>query len=1007
MKTDHKHTHREPDGAMLPYRDDQARPALTIDRRAFLKLAGFTFTGAVLSGCQPAKVEKAIPLLIKPEEITPGLSYWYATTCAGCSAGCGVLSKNRDGRPIKLEGNPDHPISRGGLCAVGQASLLSLYDSQRLQHPIRDGAETTWEIVDNAITARLEAIKKTEGAVRVLTGTISSPTTRRSIENFLGSFKDGKHVMYDPLSSSAILDAHERTHGIRVLPRFHFEQAEVIAGFDADFLGTWISPVEFTSGYRAGRSLDGVPPKFSYHIQFESHLSLTGSNADKRMRVAPGDIHQMLGRLASYIEAKTGSAKIIEAESFDSTYIALMGSLADRLYIARGRSLVVCGVNNIETQSLVNYINHLLGNYGATINLEQQSNQRMGSDGELSDLLDELHGGKVAALFIQGVNPLYDLPGGDALAQVIKQVQLVVSFAERVDETASIAHFVCPEPHALESWNDAEPIAGVMSVTQPAIQPLAKTRSFIESLTAWSGAKMSAYDLIRLEWEKTVYPRQKSEKDFQKFWDKAVENGFVEIDRLPVRRVTLNTGVVAKTGVKKPVLSAGEYSLVVYPTVAMLDGRHAHNPWLQELPDPVSKIVWDNYAGLSPETAGRLSVAEGDVLDITSTGPKKVTLRLPAHIEQGQDDAVISIALGYGRKGTDRFTNIGPKWIEAQPTVAPGGLVGENAAVFLELSERTISYGGKSVTVAKTGERRSLASSQRYDSLKEPGNLADAKLEPRSIIQEATLAAYAANPSAGSFPKSDMETMWKQSYGFTVHHWGMAIDLTACTGCSACVVGCMAENNIPVVGKDEVGRRRDLNWIHIDRYYSEDENEATAAHQPMLCQHCADAPCETVCPVLATVHSDEGLNQQIYNRCVGTRYCANNCPYKVRHFNWFEYSHGDDMMRMVLNPDVVVRERGVMEKCSMCIQRIEEGKIIAKKEGRAIRDGEIKPACQQSCPAKAIVFGDLNDPKSEISKRIKDPRFYHALEEVGTRPAVGYMTLVRNREDKQGEPERV
>lgn len=973
--------------------DQPEPPELTWSRRDFLRLAGFTFAGGMLAGCQPAKVEKAIPFLIKPEEITPGLATWYSTTCSGCSAGCGIAAKNRDGRPIKLEGNPDHPISHGGLCAVGQASLLGLYDSQRLGQPLLDGRSATWEEVDGIISEQLDRIKKEGGTVRLLTGTITSPTTRSLIRRFLGGFKNAKHIQYDAISSSAILDAHEKTHGGRILPHYRFENADVLVSFDADFLGTWISPVEFTVAYQSRRSLQGNPPSFSYHAHIESRVSLTGSNADERFARSPAHMREMIRQLAMAIAAKANVN--LPADSAD----AVVKKLTDRLWAARGKSLVVCGLNDVDAQVQVNFINYALGNYGKTVDIERPSFQKQGNDSELKALLDELKAGSVSALIVQGCNPVYDLPNGPEILDALKRIPLVVSMTERVDETAQSARIVCPEPHGLEAWSDGEPIAGTLTMTQPLIQPFGSTRSFTENMAAWMGQKSNAYDLIRREWEGTQFKRQTKERSFQAFWDNAVRNGFAEVQsvRPPVTSFNLDE---VRSSVRKSPEDSGELSLVLYSTVAMLDGRHAHNPWLQELPDPVTKIVWDNYASFSRVTAQRLSLSEGDVVRIEANGQ---TLELPAHIQPGQDERTVAIALGYGRKGTDRFTKIGPQWLEAKPTVPAGELVGKNAAQFLTWERGRIRYDVANVRVTKTGRRHPLASTQDHHSLHVPDHLAPKDGKRRPVVQETTFAAYAEDPSSGSFHKHEIVSMWGNPHKYPGHHWGMAIDLSACTGCSACVVSCVAENNIPVVGKDEVARSRELTWIRIDRYYDESDGGFSVAHQPMMCHHCDNAPCETVCPVLATVHSEEGLNQQVYNRCVGTRYCSNNCPYKVRRFNWFQYEHGDERHKLVLNPDITVRDRGVMEKCTFCVQRIQEAKITARNNGVPLKDGDVQPACAQSCPAKAIVFGDMNDPNSELVKRMNDPRYFRVLDEIGIRPSVGYMTLVRNRDTGKGE----
>jgi molybdopterin-containing oxidoreductase family iron-sulfur binding subunit len=778
-----------------------------------------------------------------------------------------------------------------------------------------------------------------------------------------------------------------------LLPHYKFEQAEVIVSFDADFLGTWISPVEFTAAYQSGRKLDEKQPTCSYHVQFESRVSLTGSNADKRVRFSPEEIRKAIQQMASLIAEKAGatsvpSSSIGEADSF-------IKELAGKLWNARGKSLVVSGVNDVFAQTQVNYINHLLGNYGTTADIEYPSNQKQGNDAELQTFLDEMKNGLVAALFMQGVNPVYDLPVGFQFAEWMKKLELSVNFTNQLDETESYSQIVCTEPHSLESWSDAEPIAGTFTVTQPVIKPFGDVRTFAESLSVWMGEKKSALELIKGEWESSVYRLQVTGYGFQEFWDKAVYDGFVKVETPFTKRDFVGRDFISPQHGR---IENSPYRLVLYPKTAMLDGRHAHNPWLQELPDPVTKIVWDNYASVSSATASKLGITEGDVVRVDVNGN---SIELPAHIQPGQHDAVIAIALGYGRKGTDRFTKIGPQWFEAKPTVEEGGLVGKNVAPFIKLENGSLAYDVQVANISKTGTTHTLACTQEHHSLHVPKHLDPGHGERRPIVQETTFAAFIKDAKAGSFPDHELITMWtSEDHKYAGHYWGMSIDLSKCTGCSACVVSCQAENNIPLVGKDEVFRNREMTWIRVDRYYDESENgDVTVQHQPMMCQHCGNAPCETVCPVLATVHSDEGLNQQVYNRCVGTRYCSNNCPYKVRRFNWFDYEHGDSMQKLVLNPDIAVRERGIMEKCSLCVQRIQEAKIQAKKEGRKVRDGEIQPACAQSCPAKAIVFGDMNDPKSELVKQMNNPRHYRVLEEIGVRPSVGYMTLVHNREE--------
>ncbi len=899
-------------------------------RRGFLKAAGFAFAGAALTGCSRAPAEKAMPYLVAPEDAIAGRAQYYASTCAGCTANCGLLVKVRDGRPIKLEGNSGQPVSQGATCAAGQASILGLYDSLRLNQPLAGGKPATWDAVDGAIRGRLHP----DTVVRYLSGTVTSPTRQSLIDRFLAQFRNARHVMYDALSVSAILDAHQETYGARVLPHYRFDKADVIVSFDADFLGTWISPVEFTRGWASRR----LPPEMSWHLQFESRMSLTGSKADRRVRMAPGEIRERLSRLAGQIS--TGGDE-----------------LAGRLREARGSSLVVCGLNDLESQLQVNYINYSLGNYGTTLDIERPSRQRQGNDRELASLLDEIASGKVGALFIDGVNPLAELPQPPAL----DRVGLVVSLAGTLDETAERAHYVCPDRHYLESWSDAEPITGLVSFTQPAIRPLGGTRPAVESLVAWSGQPAKAYDLLRQHWANRLD------------WDRTIEAGYAEIAYSKPSFAKVPHAPVVSRAQERP---ASGYSLVLYPSVAMLDGSHAYNPWLHELPDPITKITWDNCASVSPVTAASLGVTDGDVVRIES-------VELPVVVQPGQHDRVIAVALGYGRKASERFANIGPNWIDRLPTLNAKGRVGENAAQFLSLKDGALRYERDGVRVARTGRRIALAATQIHHTL-----------EGRPIVQEISRADY----SKPAEPAETREELWPQDHPYTGHRWAMTVDLNACTGCSACVMACQVENNIPVVGKDEVRRRREMHWIRIDRYYSGSPDEVEVAHQPMMCQQCEHAPCETVCPTLATVHSDEGLNQQVYNRCVGTRYCANNCPYKTRRFNWFNYPREDRLANLVLNPDVTVRTRGVMEKCTFCVQRIQEVKIESKRTGAPIEDGDIRTACQQSCPANAIVFGDLNDPNSRVARLSRDARQYRVLEDLNVGPSVRYLKIVRGEE---------
>jgi molybdopterin-containing oxidoreductase family iron-sulfur binding subunit len=1007
MAQNERTTGMPPEGrrrALPALADDTAggTPPSVLSRRTFLKLAGFTFGGAAVAGCQRAPVQQAVPYVTPPEGLVPGRTYQYAATCGACSAGCGLLVHNRDGRPIKLEGDPDHPLSRGGLCAAGQASLLGLYDRLRLQQPLRDGQPAGWEEVDSAIRSRLETIRKQGGAVRFLSGTLTSPTSRAMIQRFLGGFADARHVVHDTPSCSAVREAHARTHGVRAVPHYRLEQAEVIAAFDADFLGTWVAPVEFASAYQGNRRLDGPVPHLSYHVQFESRLSLTGTKADRRVVLAPGEMGLVLTHLAARL-AKKPVADLGES----SVPPPFLDHLAEYLWQSRRRSLVLCGSQDVAEQVLCNYLNHLLDNYGTTVDLERPSYQQAGSDADLKGLLGELRDGRVAALFVYDSNPVYDLPGGEALADDLRRVPLLVSCAQRLDETAAPAHYVCPATHYLETWGDAEPVEGVLSLSQPVIQPLGTARPLIESLAAWQGKPQSAYDLVRKHWETQVYPRRVWQGDFQAFWDSAVQSGTARVHPRPAKVQAFDATAVRPVSRARQ-RAAEDFSLVLYTKVGMPDGGHAYNPWLQELPDPISKVTWDNYACLSPAAAARLGVADGDVVRLETAGERAVAVELPVLVQPGQHDAVAAVALGYGSRLSERFAAIGPRWLEGRPTVGGNGLVGSNAAPLLSWEGDTLRLGRAGVRLTKTGRTHPLAVTQTYSQLELPPRFAPPGQERRPTIQKTTLDVFLASRAAANADadRAERGDLWPADHPETGHRWGMVIDLAACTGCSACVIACQVENNIPVVGKDEVRRHREMHWLRIDRYYSDKDGEVQADHQPMLCQHCGNAPCEVVCPVLATVHSTEGLNQQVYNRCVGTRYCANNCPYKVRRFNWFDYAHDDQLQNLVLNPQVTVRSRGVMEKCTFCVQRIEQARIEARRLGRELADGDVQTACQQSCPTRAIVFGDLNNPKDRVAEAARDRRAYRVLEELNVRPSVSYLGLVRNRPEPQRREQR-
>ncbi len=962
-----------------------------VSRRWFLEAAGFSVSLAAVAGCGRAAPQTALPFAVAPAEMIPGRMRSYASTCSGCPAGCGLLVGVRDGRPLKMEGMPEHPVSSGGLCAIGQSLTLGLYDNYRFKKPSLKGKkDPTWSDIDQHVIKQLGAVG--DKASYLVTPTVTSPTLKAVIEKFTAKF-GVQHVTLDAISSSAILEAHNKTHKQRVLPHYKFEQAKVIVSLGADFLGTWISPVEFTAGWSSQRVPTEEHPEMSYHAQLEGRLSLTGCNADRRFQVAPDEYGIVLSHL--YQTLKGEHPKNDEKAISNPDLTALAKRLSDA---HKGETLVVSDSQDVDVQVLVNAINDLLGNYGKTLDVTNASNQRQGNDADVAKLVEDLTAKNVGALLVAGTDLTHNLP---AVKDSISEDILAVSFATLPDEFTELANVGCPDHHALESWADAEPITGQYSLSQPTLAPLNDTRSTLESLARWTGDQRSVYDILQTHWEDSILPEVKSGLS----WKQAIQKGIAEDTNKKSGVGTYSLETEPKLFDKQP--SEKDVVLTLYSKVGMFDSTHAQNPWLQELPDPVTKVTWDNYVSMSKTRAKLAGVdKDGDVVTVKTDSGE---VQLPALIQRGQHDRVISIALGYGAVGSKRFHKIGPQWIEGQPTVAKGGTVGENAAALTEMvgeaGSEQLRYSRNGLTItAKPGIRRPLARTQEYHSLEMP-DYAPPGAEKRDTVQKTTLVDYKANPHHGAahvHPAAE-EQLWAEDHD-KERSWGMSIDLNACSGCSACLIACQSENNVPVVGKDEVFRQREMHWLRIDRYFMGKDDDLQVLHQPMMCQHCDNAPCETVCPALATVHSEEGLNEQVYNRCVGTRYCANNCPYKVRRFNWFGYGPEPDneLATLAHNPDVTVRGRGVMEKCSMCVQRIEDKKIAARQRGTPLEDGELQTACQQSCPAKAIEFGDMISKKSKVHAARQDPRSFRVLEEFNFRPAINYLRVVRNSDEAHG-----
>ncbi|MEK6705376.1 MAG: 4Fe-4S dicluster domain-containing protein [Bdellovibrionota bacterium] len=980
-------------------------------RREFLTVMGASIAMAGFA-CAKRPVHKIIPYVIRPEEIIPGVPTWYASTCRECPASCGVLIKNREGRPIKIEGNPDHPLSKGALCARGQASVLGLYDPDRLRFPLlrsrneQQSHQAAWPDVDEKIQAKLGEIANKGGRLKILSGEITSPSTKKLIKEFLAAFRNAAHVEYEPLGHDDITEGQWLCYGNAVLPAYSFGTAQVVLSLGADFLGTWSDSMEYASDWVKGRKLDSTraaSAHLSRLICFEPVMSVTGANADERYPIRPGDEIKVALAVAYELVIRKNHPLFSKNEKLVSVLksyrpelvadeIGLRGgtgvfsALAAELWAARGKSLVIAGgiqsrtKDSLSLQVAVNLLNSVLSNEGTVVDGRRKYKRRKyktrsSNTTSLINLISEMKAGQVDALIIYRSNPAYTLPQGvSGFDEAVSRVPLVIAVSEYEDETAKLADYVLPDHHYLENWGDSSQGNGVLSLQQPAMAPLHSSRAFEDTLLTWiSGAKLNDWHhYLKANWQESVYAGQKAklgaDNSFERFWENSLRKGALTLGELgaPQPRDFIFDSIKQLPHYSR--VTDG-MALSLYAKVSMFDGRNANNAWLQELPDPVSSATWDNYLNIAPLAAEKLGLSENDVMEVSSG---KVSAELPIHIQPGMHPNAVSIAVGYGRRAAGKV----------------GTLAGIDAYQFMKIEGGKLVCSGQRVSLRKTGRTYELARTQWHTST-----------ENRPVINEISFDEYKKNPAAANHTDPHLRldkipTMWP-AVEYKGHKWGMAIDLNACIGCGACAIGCQAENNIPVVGRQQVRNNRHMHWIRIDRYYQE---KSGVVFQPMLCQQCENAPCETVCPVQATVHDDEGINAQVYNRCVGTRYCQNNCPYKVRRFNFFDHwkSYGEPM-NMVWNPDVTVRTRGIMEKCTFCIQRIREAKEKAKDSGMKVKDGDIKPACQQSCPTGAIVFGDLNDPNSMVSKLVSDARAYRVLEMLNAKPSISYLTKVRNK----------
>ncbi len=939
-------------------------------RRDFLKFLGFSTAAATLASCE-TPIVKSIPYVVKPDEIIPGVANYYATSIYDGRDYASILVKNREGRPIKIENNQTCTNARV------QASVLSLYDSARLRNPLKNGNDVDWSEIDLEIKERLTNINGKK--IVLLTSTIISPSISNIFADFSKRYPNVEHIMYDSVPYDGILNANKQSFGLRVIPAYDFEKANVIVSFGADFIGNWLNN-DYSNDYIKGRNPKSG--KMSKHYQIETNLSLTGSNADKRIAIKPSQQKVLLSDLYNSL------AKGVSPN--DNRLIEIV----DGLRANKGNSLVVCDSNDVSTQLIVNSINSILDNYGETISMKNPSFIRQGDTSKVNNLINEMQNGSVGALITYKVNPSYNMYNAQEFNEALSKVDLTISTSLYHDETASLMQYVCPEHHNLESWGDLHPSHNVYTLMQPTIAPLFNTRQFEETLLNWIDRE-DYYTYLSNFW------RSKGVN-----WEKAVHDGFFSISDVEPRTTQITPLDLNVLSFEN---SSNGIEISIYEKIGIGDGTQANNPWLQEFPDPISRACWDNYMTISASTARKLNLKNWNVSNGALNGSivnikadNKIIEKVPVMIQPGQANNTVGLALGYGRQKSGKAANN----------------VGFNAYPLLN---------SKTISIELVEGEHEFASIQLHHTMM-----------GRDIVKETTLSDFIKDPSSGNdrvtYPTfkgdlpADKLSLYDEHDLKNGHFWNLSIDLTACTGCGECVISCQAENNVPVVGKEEIRKSRDMHWMRIDRYYSSDMTKETAKEnnissidmykdmeepsenpevvfQPVMCQHCNNAPCENVCPVAATTHSNEGLNQMTYNRCVGTRYCANNCPYKVRRFNWFQYSDNDkfdfnmndDFGKMVLNPDVVVRSRGVIEKCSMCIQKIQELKLTAKNEGRPILDEEAQTVCASSCSTNAIVFGDANNPESEVSALKTDPRAYDLLDHLNVNPSVFYQTKVRNK----------
>jgi len=929
-------------------------PDAKLDRRELLKVMAASAAFAGLSGCTKLPTQHIVPYVRQPEEIVPGKALFYATAVTLGGVATGILVESNMARPTKIEGNPDHPGSLGASDAFAQASILGLYDPDRSQAEIHDGRIGSWASFQDDLASALGAEKAASGAgLRLLTSTITSPSLAEQIRTFLKGYPSAKWIQYESVTRDNVREGAKLAFGEFVNAVYRVDRAEVILTLDSDFLTSGPGSVRYARDYSRKRRVENVDSKMNRLYSVESTPTNTGAMADHRLRMRASDIEGFVRALARELglNVTSGASPAVPA--------GWISALARDLKKHPGATLVVAGDQQPPiVHALVHAINQSMGNFDQTVYFTQPIEESPANQWDsMGELAADIRAGKVTTLLILGGNPAYDAPADLGFKELLPKVPFSVRLGLYEDETSALCHWHIPQAHDLESWGDARGYDGTVTVIQPLIAPLYSGKSDQDFLALLNGQSAKpSHDIVHDYWQaqRPNVPR------FDAFWEKALRDGVVPDTAFSPKQVSLKPGI----GEQAPGAPSQGLEIVFRPDPTIWDGRFANNGWLQELPKPLTKITWDAVAMVSPKTAQRLGLKNEDAVELKYQGRAIVA---PVWVMPGHADESVTVFLGHGRTRAGRVgtgTGFDAGWI--RPYAAP--------------------WIGTGLEIRRTGDRWPLAATQTHSSM-----------EGRELIQVATLDEYQKNPKFAQADADENPLSLYPAVKYDGNAWGMSVDLNACTGCGACVAACVAENNIAVVGKTQVLIGREMHWIRIDRYYEGDVDDPKAYHEPVLCMHCEDAPCEVVCPVQATVHSTEGLNEMIYNRCVGTRYCSNNCPYKVRRFNFLLYSDWvTPSLYGMRNPNVTVRSRGVMEKCTYCVQRINEVKIEAEKQDRPVRDGEIVTACQQSCPAEAIVFGNINDPKSKVSLLKAQDRNYKLLEELNTRPRTTYLARLRN-----------